>query len=133
MTTPTATSVGDLRTLIPDFERSLRAANKSPKTVHVYGDAARRLGTFLVRRDMPTEVAKIGREHVEPFITEQQALHSPATANQRYRSLAQLWKFLLEEGEITASPMAGMKPPKVPETPVAIVGDDDLKRLLGEC
>jgi hypothetical protein len=36
----TASSVGDLRTLVPDFERSLRAANQSPKTFEVYGDAA---------------------------------------------------------------------------------------------
>ena len=31
MATLTAASVGDLRTLIPDFEHSLRAANKSPR------------------------------------------------------------------------------------------------------
>jgi site-specific recombinase XerD len=46
---------------------------------------------------------------VEAFIIEQQARLSPATANQRYRSLAQLFKFLLDEGEITASPMANMR------------------------
>jgi hypothetical protein len=64
MTIFTAASVGDLASLISDFERSLRAANKSPKTVGIYGDAARRLDSFLVERAMPTEVEKIGREHV---------------------------------------------------------------------
>ena len=33
----TTASVGDLAGLIPDFERSLRAADKSPKTLKVYG------------------------------------------------------------------------------------------------
>ncbi len=94
MTALTAESVGDLRALTPDFERSLRAAHKSPKAVTIYGDAARRLCDFLVRSGMPTEAAKIRREHAEAFIEEQLASHKPATANQRCRSLAQLFKFL---------------------------------------
>ena len=56
----TASSVGDLRALVPDFERSLRAANKSAKTVEVYGDAARGLIRFLFERGMPIEATKGG-------------------------------------------------------------------------
>ncbi len=37
MGTDIPASVGDLATLVPSFERSLRAANKSPKTVKGYG------------------------------------------------------------------------------------------------
>jgi hypothetical protein len=69
MTTLTTSSVGDLRTLLPDFQRSLRAANKSPKTVRIYTDAGYRLATFLLDSGMPTEVAKIKREHVEAFMS----------------------------------------------------------------
>lgn len=43
----TADTVGDLASLIPTFERSLRAANKSPKTIQVYAEAARQLLEFL--------------------------------------------------------------------------------------
>jgi hypothetical protein len=39
----TRISVGDLRPLVPDFQRALKAANKSPKTVGIYADAARRM------------------------------------------------------------------------------------------
>ncbi len=38
--TTSVDEVGDLATLIPSFERSLRAANKRPKTVKNYGVAA---------------------------------------------------------------------------------------------
>lgn len=129
----TALSVGDLRLLIPDFERSLRAANKSPKTVRIYGEAARGLLEFLLDNGMPTDAVKIRREHVESYIEDQVQRWRPATANQRYRSLAQLWKFLEEEGEVRTSPMAKMKPPKVPEDLVPVISDADLRALLKAC
>jgi site-specific recombinase XerD len=81
---------------------------------------------------MPTELVKIRREHVEAWIELQLAKFKPATANQRFRSLQQFFKWLTEEGEIDASPMARMKQPNVPEVPVAIVSEDALKRLLAD-
>jgi len=79
-----------VRLLVPDFERALRAANKSPKTTGIYGDAARRIIDFFVSSGMPTEATKVTREHVETFIADQVERWKPATANQRYRPLAQL-------------------------------------------
>lgn len=129
----TTTSVGDLDGLVPDFERSLRAANKSPKTVGIYGDAARSMMDFFVAHGMPTDAAKVRREHIETFIEDQIAKWRPATANQRYRSLVQFWKYLEEEGEIRTSPMSRMKPPRVPEGLVPVVGEEDLRKLLRAC
>ncbi len=57
----------------------------------------------------------------------------PATANNRYRGLAQLFRWLEEEGEIGQSPMTRMSPPKVPETPVPVVGEEKLRSLLKAC
>src|ERR1700722_16002686 len=108
MDTITAASVGDLATLIPTFERSLRAANKSPKTIQVYGEAARQLLGFLRQQGMPTEVAKLGREHVEAFIEHLVATRAPATASNRYRALMALFNFAVDFGEITDSPMRKM-------------------------
>lgn len=133
MGTDIAASVGDLSTLIPSFERSLRAANKSPKTVKGYAEAAWQLLAFLTQRGMPTAAVKIRREHVEAYLEDVLARWRPATANNRYRALAQLFRWLEEEGEITSSPMAKMKPPKVPETPVPVLSDEELGRLLKAC
>lgn len=127
--TTTASSVGDLATLTPSFERSLRAANKSTKTIVAYTQAADHLLRFLRQSGMPTEVSKIRREHVEAFIIDQLERWKPATANNRYRSLAQLFKWLEEEGEIRTSPMAKMHPPKVPEQQMPVLSDDDLHVL----
>jgi site-specific recombinase XerD len=133
MTRITAESVGDLATLIPSFERSLRASNKSPKTIATYGEAARQLLAFLRESGMPTEVAKIGREHVEAFVERLVETKSPATANNRYRSLTALFNFLVDFGEIAASPMANMKPPRVPEVPVPVLSEKQIKSILATC
>jgi site-specific recombinase XerD len=126
----TAQTVGDLETLIPSFERSLRAANKSPKTVQVYTEAANQLLAFLREMGMPTAVALIGREQVEAFIERLVQTKAPATANNRYRALTALFNFLVDFGEITDSPMRKMKPPKVPDVPVPVLTEAQLRSLL---
>jgi len=128
--TTTGPSVGDLASLIPSFERSLRAENKSPKTVQVYGEAARQLLAFLRDAEMPTEAAHITREHVETFIEGLVATRAPATANNRYRALTALFRYLEDEGEVTVSPMAKMHPPKVPDVPVPVLTDDQIRKLF---
>lgn len=57
----------------------------------------------------------------------------PATASNRYRALQVFFKWLVEEGEIKVSPMANMKPPRVPEEPPPVLSDDQLRRLLKAC
>lgn len=129
----TDATIGQLADLIPSWERSLRAANKAPRTRQGYAEAARRLNAFLEANGMPTQVAKLRREHVEHFIDHLVQTYKPATAANRFRSLQQLFKWLEEEGEVAVSPMARMHPPKVPEVPVPVLGDDELRRLLATC
>jgi site-specific recombinase XerC len=82
---------------------------------------------------MPTAVGNIRREHVEAFIAAELERTAPASAATRYRSLQQLFNWLDGEGEITSSPMAKMRPPKIPEQPVPVLPHDDIKRLLVSC
>jgi integrase len=44
-----------------------------------------------------------------------------------------LFKWLLEEGEITSSPMGRMRSPSVPEDPPAVLSDAELRALLKAC
>jgi site-specific recombinase XerD len=115
---------------VPAWIRSLRAENKSPKTIETYGEGARLFLAFLARQHMPTEASEITREHVDSFIADLLARFKPATASNRYRALARLFDFLVEEGELEHSPMARMKPPTVPEVSVPVVSDTDLAKLL---
>ena len=57
---------------------------------------------------------------------------SGATAAKHYRSLQQLWRWLVEDGEIPFT-NGWMRPPTVPEQPVPILTEDDLTKLLATC
>jgi site-specific recombinase XerD len=85
---------------------------------------------FLVAHGMPTTATGVRREHIEAFLAADVDRWSAANVAKHYRSLQQLWKWLEQEGEITASLMAKMRPPAVPEQPVAVFTDDELRRLL---
>jgi site-specific recombinase XerD len=80
---------------------------------------------------MPTDVSAIRREHVEAFIEYLLGRWKPATASNRYRALQSFFRWLVDEGEISESAMARMRPPKIPETPPPILKDSEIKALLG--
>jgi site-specific recombinase XerD len=123
----------DIPALISSWQRSLRAARRSPRTVQSYTEAAEQFAVFLVRRGMPTAVESIRREHVESFIEDLDTRFRPATVGVRFRSLQQLFRWLLEEGEITSDPMARMRSPSVPEDPPKVLSDAELRALLKAC
>jgi site-specific recombinase XerD len=132
-TAATPTMIGDLRPLVASWVRHLRAANKSPRTIQSYEESAHQLAAFLAERGMPTQATSIRREHVEAYIQNVLDHYKPTTAAVRFRSLQQLFKWLHEEGEITESPMARMKMPKIPETPPPVLTDAQLRALLEAC
>jgi site-specific recombinase XerD len=129
----TATTTITIDTLAPSFVRHLRAENKSPRTIQAYLLAVDGLSRFVADRGMPSEVTAIRREHVESFVEDCLERFAAATANQRYRSLQQFFRWAVSEGETTTNPMSKMKPPTVPESPVPVVSDEDIRRLLGDC
>lgn len=96
-------------------------------------EAIRQLDAFLADRGMPRTVAAIHREHVESFIEDQVAQLKPASVANRYRSLQQYFKWLVEEGEIKNNPMAGMDPPTIPEAPSPVLTTEELEKLLRVC
>ncbi len=131
-TTPT-TSVGHLAGLLPSWRRHLRAENKSTRTVQSYDEAAQQFCAFLDDAGLPIAPGDIAREHVEAFEVKLLERCRPATVANRHRSLQQLFRWLEEEGEISASPMRKMKVPAVPEQPVDILTEDQVRRLLAVC
>ena len=130
-----------LRTLLADWQIHLRARNTSPATIDSYLRVGRALCDFLVAHGLPERAPDVTRDHIETYLADmferkahnRSGLVRPATVAKHYRSLQQLFRWLVDDGEIERSPMERMRPPAVPEQPVAIITDAHLEALLATC
>lgn len=112
-----------------DFARSLRARNRSVKTIESYLDSGRQLAAFRPGAD----VATLSRRDIEDYLADVLSRLSASTAATRYRALQQLFKWCVEEELIASSPMTGMRPPTIPEKPVPVLTEDAIRALLKAC
>jgi site-specific recombinase XerD len=122
-------SPADVLLNLQAFVPHLRAANRSPNTIRSYVEAVEKFDAFLAAQGMPRTVANIRREHVEAFISDQLRRLRPASAANRYRSIQQFFRWLVDEGEIKESPMARMTPPSLPQEPPPVLRDDEIAAL----
>ncbi len=131
---PAFAEAGTLEALVASFRRSLRAANRSPATVANYSISVELLRRHLERRGLPTTAAALRREHLVGFLSElvEQGA-KPATAATRYRGLRAFFAWALSEDEIAEDVSRAITPPRVPEQPVAMPSDADVKKLIGAC
>lgn len=119
----------------------LAAGGRSPVTIEkIYLPTLEKFDGFLAERGMPRRVGSIRREHVQSYLVDlgeragrKGARISPATVSKEHRALAVFWKWLVEEDEITASPMERMKRPLVPPTPRKPLTTEDVEKLLATC
>jgi site-specific recombinase XerD len=112
--------------LLRSFARSLRARNRSPRTVQSYVEAA----TLLAAHARDRELTELTRADIEDFLTDQLERHRPTSVAVRFRSLQQFYRWMIDEGLVHTSPMTGLRPPSVPEEPVAVLDDATITRLL---
>ena len=123
----------DLLVLLEGFLLTMEAERKSPRTIRSYGDTVRFFRAFLEGRGWPTTAGEVERQHVLAWLADLNRRAKPSTAATRYRGLLRFLGWLETEGEVPRSPMAGMKPPSIPESPPPVPTDDDLRRLLRAC
>lgn len=115
------------------FSVSLRAANKAPRTVSTYTLAVEQFALFLTDHGFSTCLNDINRRHIAEHLAWLVDNRAAATAAQRYASLRQFFRWAVEEGELDASPMDGLRKPRVPDKPVPVLSEDDLRALLETC
>src|SRR5215213_2460959 len=107
---PTASS-----SLLRSFERHLRAENRSGRTVATYLILARQAEAFLTGHG--TTVAGASRSDLEAFLGDLLTRRAASTAATYHKVLKVLYRWLEEEEEITANPMAKLRPPITPSSP----------------
>jgi len=119
--------------LLDDWSVHLRAKRRQPATVASYVTVARAFGDYLDHENLPRDVGDLRPRHVERYLADMADRVAPATVAKHYRSLQQLFRWLVREGEVTTSPMELLTAPDVPEQPVPIFTRDDLVRLVKAC
>jgi hypothetical protein len=127
---PEVSTSPTLLELLPRFRRHLAAANKAPRTIESYAEAVEQLHRFLTASGMPVRAASITGEHLEAFLVDQLERLRPSSARIRYASLQQFWRWVATDGEIASSLMNGVPRPQVPEQPVPVLSEDELKALV---
>ena len=119
--------------LLDSFALHLKAQNKSERTIQSYIEGVTQFIEYLCSNGMPTYPARINREYIESFMAHLLLKWKPATASNRFKSLQQYFKWMVEEGEIKESPMRKMRPPAIPEQPVEVLTDENIQALLRAC
>jgi hypothetical protein len=99
--------IDDLETLLPSWQRHLRAANLSPRTITAYLSTGQTLVPFLRAVGMPTAASGIRREHLETFIEAQLARFRPSTAATRCRDSSSCFAGHLMWARSIATPWSG--------------------------
>jgi site-specific recombinase XerD len=116
--------------LAASWARYLRSENKADKTVQLYQAAVRYLRQWLEETGRPATLAGFTRDTLVDYLAACSTTAAPGTMLTKFRHLRTFCTFLVAEGELETSPMAGLKPPTVPETPVPVLADDEIKALI---
>jgi integrase/recombinase XerC len=116
-----------------DFGISLEAERKSPSTLRLYLGALDKLEVWGQEHDGPEDPREVTRSHLTEFFAAMNKEWRPATCSLTYRALQQFFGWMMREEEIDRSPMERMRPPHVPEVPVPVLTDEQLRKLLASC
>lgn len=114
------------------FVRDLKARGKS-KTGHterIYRRGVLGFRDWLAERGRPLDPLKADRDDIRGYLAELQGQQAPATVKAAFTGLAAFFNWLEREGVLVRSPMARMPAPRVPETPMHVLGVEELGRLL---
>lgn len=119
--------------LITSWRRSLRARNLSVNTLRIYTGAAEALARWLTSETTHCQWSDVRKGDLESWVGHLLDTVSAGHASNQYRAVQQLFRWLAEEEEIPANPMATMRPPTVEEKLVPVLTDDQLRALFKSC
>lgn len=117
---------------IASFRRHLRAANLATRTTAIYTGAAEKFATWLVGSTDCADWQDVEPRDIEDFTISILKERSAGYANNLHRSIQAFFKWWSAEYE-QPNPMLGLKPPVVPEKPVPVLTEKQLKALLKSC
>ena len=121
----------DLAALLPSWQLALKAERKSPGTIRTYTDGVTK---FLRWCEANGRAPELSRVAVQAFLADllDEGMEGN-TARSRDLALKRYAAWLVDEGELSANPLVGLKPPKADSKVVNALTDDQLRRLIKAC
>ena len=129
---------GDIEVFAARWQRHMRAANKSERTIRDYMRVLAYFDKYLARSGGPRFVAQIERDHIEGFKLQWlEAKHpdgrpyEPNTSRVYTASLKSFFRWLTEDiGELAENPAERVKLPNVPKKIMPVPDRRDVEALL---
>jgi len=114
----------------------LKGRSLSARTLENYRDTFTLLGRFLGPQVPP--LADLTRRQLAAFLDHCLATTSATTTGMRYRGLSAVLNWLAAPGQedepfLEHNPLKGLRPPKDQQQPVAVLSQDDVRRLHAAC
>jgi integrase/recombinase XerC len=119
--------------LLDSFTLALEAEGKSPKTLDNYSRAVVAFAQYLHSLDQVDDVTTVRADDVRRFLVGLRGKVAPSTEYRNYSGLKQFFAWCVREDELDVSPMANVRPPKVPEPRTEMLTGVQLKTLLAGC
>jgi integrase/recombinase XerD len=130
---PKQLDAGCFQPEISSFRLYLAAEGKAARTVRTYTEAVAWFAAVrLLTQAGRTGWEQVGKQDVQQWMVWLLDRYSAAYASNQFRALQQFLKWLAAEEEIP-DPMAGLRPPHVPDRPVPVFSDGELARLERAC
>lgn len=119
--------------LAASFRRHLRAAGKAPRTIVLYGQSIRFFCDWLTAHDRQLTLDQLHRHAISAWLADLSERVDVATVRTRLRGMRRFCRWLVAEGELDQAPTEGIEMPALPEKPVRVFTDDEIKKLLKTC
>jgi site-specific recombinase XerD len=121
----------DLADLLESWQTHLQAERKSHNTIRLYVAGVR---GFLAWCEQNRRPEVLDRATVNAYIAGLlKAGAEPATARARQLAVRLFAAWLVEEGELDADPLVGMRPPQLDVKIVPVLDDSQLRSLIRAC
>lgn len=104
---------------------------RTPRTIMTYGEVIKRFARFLAAQDLPRDFLLITPETITSYLVSmREASLKPSTLATNYRGLRAFYAWLEREEEITRTPFAKLREPHIPDIPVDVLTEPELKALF---
>lgn len=122
---------------IPDlaasFRRELRGAQKSPRTLVLYGQSTRFFCDWLTAQGRPTTLDQLTKHAISAWLADLGERLDVETIRTRLRGMRRFCRWLVAEGELDKAPTEGVPMPERSDKPKRVLSDEELRVLLKLC